>query len=239
LGTVNPSAYAYQVRILDPPRSRNGPRPAPIRSGPIFVISGAVRSYPDIYGCSRPIRALVLNPGGSWSGRGVCCDLGTRTQLRRLGGGPPLYPAYRPARPPRASPPALKGDAVELTSRHALATSPGFSILLDVRRPDDGPRTDLARWARVASRRPGAARPRGASGTTFPPHGRPTLPDLPPRHRMVVLEEGRRDATPNTPRRLATCVSHPGGLPGCGAASARVGCAEPGGWLCAEHRPAI
>jgi hypothetical protein len=37
-------------------------------------------------------------------------------------------------------------DAAGLTRRKALATSPGFSMLLDVRRPGDGPGVDLGRW---------------------------------------------------------------------------------------------
>jgi hypothetical protein len=88
-----------------------------------------------------------------------------------------------------------RGGAAEVTGRNALATSPGFSILLDVRRPDDGPRVDLAPWGPVASRRPGASRPRGASEAIFPPHYRPSLPGLPPRHRVVALQGYRRDAT--------------------------------------------
>jgi hypothetical protein len=34
-----------------------------------------------------------------------------------------------------------QGHAAALTRRNALATSPGFSLLLDVRRPGDGPRS--------------------------------------------------------------------------------------------------
>ena len=34
-----------------------------------------------------------------------------------------------------------RGDAAGLTRRNALATSQGFSQLLDVRRPGDGPRS--------------------------------------------------------------------------------------------------
>jgi len=47
-------------------------------------------------------------------------------------------------------------EAARLASRNALAISQGFSILLDVRRLDDGPRFDLARWDSCASRWPGA-----------------------------------------------------------------------------------
>jgi hypothetical protein len=37
-------------------------------------------------------------------------------------------------------------DAAGFTRRKALAISPGFSMLLDVRRPGDGPGVDLVRW---------------------------------------------------------------------------------------------
>jgi hypothetical protein len=69
-----------------------------------------------------------------------------------------LNPACRPARPPSTSPPAPRSDTAALTRRKALAASPDFSILLDVRRPGDGPGVDLARWGCVASRRSGTAR---------------------------------------------------------------------------------
>jgi hypothetical protein len=39
-----------------------------------------------------------------------------------------------------------RGSTAGLIRRKALATSPGFSVLLDVQRPDDGPSVDLARW---------------------------------------------------------------------------------------------
>jgi hypothetical protein len=78
-----------------------------------------------------------------------------------------LYPAYRPARSPRAPSPASTGNAAELTRRNALATSSGFSILLDIRRPGDGPEIDLARWGCVASRRSGAARPYVSPGAAL------------------------------------------------------------------------
>jgi hypothetical protein len=52
--------------------------------------------------------------------------------------------AYRPARPPRTSPPAAAGDTSGLTRRNALTASPGFSTLPDVRRPSDGLGVDLA-----------------------------------------------------------------------------------------------
>ena len=102
-----------------------------------------------------------------------------------------------------------RGDAAGLTRRNALATSPGFSLLLDVRRPDDGPRVDLARWGSCASRRPGVARPRGTSGATFPSHYRPSLPAG---HRVVALEgvDGMPNPTPHSCR-LDACVSQPGG----------------------------
>ena len=102
-----------------------------------------------------------------------------------------------------------RGDAAGLTRRNALATSPGFSILLDVRQPDDGPRVDLARWGSCASRRPGVARPRGTSGATFPSHYRPSLPAG---HRVVALEgvDGMPNPTPHSCR-LDACVSQPGG----------------------------
>src|ERR1051325_2379189 len=48
-----------------------------------------------------------------------------------------------------------RGSAAEFARRNALATSPGFSALLDVRRRGDGPEIDLARWGCVASRRSG------------------------------------------------------------------------------------
>jgi hypothetical protein len=73
---------------------------------------------------------------------------------------------------------------VASTWRNALATSPQFSVLLDVRRPSDGPATArvliLHGGGRVASRRPGGARPRaspwgrlrgGHTPSTRPPPG--------------------------------------------------------------------
>jgi len=72
-----------------------------------------------------------------------------------------LYPAYWPACPPRAFLPAQRDGIARLDTRNALATSPGFSALRDVRRPDDGPRTDLAGWRRGSP--VGAAPLRGAS----------------------------------------------------------------------------
>ena len=96
-----------------------------------------------------------------------------------------------------------------------LAISLGFSILLDVRRPGDDPRADLARWVRVTSRRPGAARPRGAPGATSAVSHRPSAPGLPPGHRVVAL--GEVDGMPHPvrvyPARRAFAVGHPGDLP--------------------------
>jgi hypothetical protein len=77
-----------------------------------------------------------------------------------------------------------RAEAAGLTWRNALATSPQFSVLLDVRRPSDGPATArvliLHGGGRVASRRPGGARPRaspwgrlrgGHTPSTRPPPG--------------------------------------------------------------------
>jgi hypothetical protein len=55
-------------------------------------------------------------------------------------------PTYRPARPPPLRHLRQWEDAAELTRRNALATSPGFSTLFDVRRPATARGVDLARW---------------------------------------------------------------------------------------------
>jgi hypothetical protein len=80
---------------------------------------------------------------------------------------PDLYPAYRPARPPCAPPPASMNSAAESTRRNAslfLQVSHYFST-------SDGPVTaqkiDLARWGRGASRRSGAVRPYVSSGAAL------------------------------------------------------------------------
>jgi hypothetical protein len=96
-------------------------------------------------------------------------------------------PAYRPARPPTLRRLRQRGDAEGLTGRDALAASPGFLILLDVRRPDDGPRVDLARWGScgiTSARRSPATRCVG--GNIFSNY-RPSMPGLSPRHRVVAL----------------------------------------------------
>src|SRR5205085_12486601 len=49
-------------------------------------------------------------------------------------------PAYRPARPPRPRHLHQRASASVLTRRNAIAASLGFSILLDIPRPSDGPR---------------------------------------------------------------------------------------------------
>jgi hypothetical protein len=49
----------------------------------------------------------------------------------------------------------------------------------------------------VASRRPGAARPPGVSGTTSLPYRQPRLPGLSPGHRVVAL--GEVDGMPPSP----------------------------------------
>jgi hypothetical protein len=72
-------------------------------------------------------------------------------------------------------------------------TSPGFSILLDARRPTTAQELDLARWVRVVSRRPGApdhAVPRGQLPRSY----RLSFPGLPLGHRVVTL--GEVDARP-------------------------------------------
>jgi hypothetical protein len=59
-------------------------------------------------------------------------------------------PAYRPARPPHASSPALKMDAVGLARGNALGTSPGFWVLAipEVCPPGEGiaPEIDKIFW---------------------------------------------------------------------------------------------
>jgi len=104
-------------------------------------------------------------------------------------------PAYRPARPSYALQPASTVEATGLIWRNALAISPGFSVLLDVRRPSDGPSVDLAGWGLCGV--PSAwwsptARQLGGS-PRWNRHVR--CPALPPGWRVVALGEG--EGTPH------------------------------------------
>lgn len=82
-----------------------------------------------------------------------------------------LYPAYRPARPPCTSPPTPARGSV---GPHQEERSHYFSRFLNAsRRPTAQLRPMeliLLAGSGVASRQPGAARPRGAPGATSPPH---------------------------------------------------------------------
>ena len=66
--------------------------------------------------------------------------------------------------------------------------------------------TDLACWDWLASRRPGAARPTRCSGGNIPLHCWPSLPYLPPEHRVVALGEVDGMPTP-IPAQLNASVS--------------------------------
>jgi len=105
-------------------------------------------------------------------------------------------------------------DAAGLT-RKALATSPGFSMLLDVRRPGDGPGVDLGRWVLCGipsiwrsptARPPGGNSPmepaRASSGCApgmpcgSPPRGRWDATPRPPNPAAAVLEAGILEICP-------------------------------------------
>jgi hypothetical protein len=95
---------------------------------------------------------------------------------------------------------------VGLTRRKALATSPGFSMLLDVRRLGDGPGVKLVRWGLCGV--PSI----WCSPTTRHPGGSPRRYRrvrrlaLPPECRVVALRGGRGDATPRLPNPVAAVL---------------------------------
>jgi hypothetical protein len=61
-----------------------------------------------------------------------------------------------------------------------LATSPGFSILFDVRRPDDGPKVDLPRWSSCGIPSAWRSPTMRCLGGNIPSQPRTSLPGLPP-----------------------------------------------------------
>jgi hypothetical protein len=86
-----------------------------------------------------------------------------------------------------------------LTGRKALVTSQGFSLLLDVRRPGDGPEIDLARWGLVWHPvDSGFARPRGSRRQ----HPSPPA-ELAPGSRVVALGGGCGSSLVQIPSRAA------------------------------------
>jgi hypothetical protein len=142
--TVNPSADAFQGSNLDPPRSRNGPWPAPIRAGVdlchirrCLVVSGYLRlSSPYSRPSAEPRRQLVRSR--------VCCDLGTRPSSEDWAAGRPCIRLIGQLVRPALRQLQQRAKGIGLTRRNALVASQGFSVLADVQRPGDGPGVDLA-----------------------------------------------------------------------------------------------
>jgi hypothetical protein len=73
---------------------------------------------------------------------------------------------------------------VRLTGTNALGTSPGCSIVLDVRRSGDGPAVDLARWGWCGIPSTGRSPTTRCPGGNIPPD---RWSSLPPGHRVVAL----------------------------------------------------
>ena len=141
--TVNPSADAFQVRILDPPPCRNGSWPARTRS---WADLRCVRRCPTVSGCSRSVAPY------------------TRPSARPVHGMPEVV--------------------MPAAARRSWM--------------------NLARWGSVASRRPAAARSRGAPGAFLPTTGRacpicPRGPCLAPSGGVGLDAEGlgREDTAPD------------------------------------------
>jgi hypothetical protein len=107
------------------------------------------------------------------------------------------------------------GDAARLTRRNVLATFPGFWTLLDVRRPDDAPRTDLARrrsW--VSHRRSPTTRCLGATFSLSPGRTRQTCLGA-PKPQMLDVRHGGSCALQHLGRRARlghqrTAIGDPG-----------------------------
>jgi hypothetical protein len=169
------------VRVRNNPHPRtSGDRGRSHVWGPSFVLVETLKRLAGI----EPAWPAWKTAPDAWSGASTCGRAGALCPVSDHG-LPPLIvkdanstpqvvdrelaklqnPAHRPARPPRTSPLAPTGDAAWLTRRNALVTSPGFSLLLDVRQPDDGPEPILdgaavcipSIWRSPTTRQPGAA----------------------------------------------------------------------------------
>jgi hypothetical protein len=153
---------------------------------------------------------------------GVAGATSTRTRTRFRLTGQLVRPALRHLRQGGGS-----GVELEECSRY-------FSRFLNSsRRPTARrrPRVDLARWGRCGIPSAWRSPTTRCPGGNNPPNRWPSLPGLPPGHRVVALEGGRRDATPISPSPCWTChLCRP--IPevcrGAGRRAPAVGSAEPG-----------
>jgi hypothetical protein len=170
---------AWSGCVITAPAHQRRWRPSHVW-GPSFVLVETLKRLAGI----EPAWPAWKTAPDAWSGASTCGRAGALCPVSDHG-LPPLIvkdanstpqvvdrelaklqnPAHRPARPPRTSPLAPTGDAAWLTRRNALVTSPGFSLLLDVRQPDDGPEPILdgaavcipSIWRSPTTRQPGAA----------------------------------------------------------------------------------